>query len=77
MPSLRRWRARCARQASDASFYAVLATAVETGSNVTFIVAAQVLRILVMLFAAPSMARGLAALSRRRQSRAITEPSRP
>jgi len=61
---------------SPGGVYAVLATAVETGSNVTFIVAAQVLRILVMLFAAPLMARGLAALSRRRQSRAITEPSR-
>ena len=61
---------------SQGGVYAVLATAVETGSNVTFIVAAQVLRILVMLFAAPLMARGVAALSRRRQSRAITAPSR-
>ncbi len=67
---------------SPGGVYAVLATAVDTGSNVTFIVAAQVLRILVMLFAAPMFARGIAALTvrigRRRagQSRAITEASR-
>ncbi len=35
---------------SPGGVYAVLATAVETGSNVTFIVAAQVLRVLLMLF---------------------------
>jgi membrane AbrB-like protein len=45
--------------------YAVLATAVETGSNVTFIVATQVMRVLLMLFAAPMMARGFVALSDR------------
>jgi uncharacterized protein len=50
---------------SPGGVYAVLATAVETGSNVTFIVAAQVLRILVMLFAAPLMARGLVKLAQR------------
>jgi membrane AbrB-like protein len=65
---------------SPGGIYAVLATAVETGSDVTFIVAAQVLRILVMLFAAPVMARGLVALTdrigRRRQSREITEDNR-
>ena len=65
---------------SPGGVYAVLATAVETGSNVTFIVAAQVIRILVMLFIAPLMARGMAALTarvgRRRQSRAITAESR-
>jgi membrane AbrB-like protein len=66
---------------SPGGVYAVLATAVETGSNVTFIVAAQVLRILVMLFAAPLMARGLVAVTRRvgrrgAQSREITEASR-
>lgn len=61
---------------SPGGVYAVLATAVETGSNVTFIVSAQVLRILVMLFAAPLMARAVAALTRRRaQRRAITEAS--
>ena len=56
--------------------YAVLATAVETGSNVTFIVAVQVVRILLMLFAAPLMAR-VVWLSERvgGQSRAITAPS--
>lgn len=63
---------------SPGGIYAVLATAVETGSNVTFIIAAQVLRVLVMLFCAPLLARGMVALTSRfsRQSRAITEPSR-
>ncbi|WKG05107.1 AbrB family transcriptional regulator [Mycolicibacterium sp. HK-90] len=51
---------------SPGGVYAVLATAVETGSNVTFIIAAQVLRVLLMLFAAPLMARGMARLGRRR-----------
>lgn len=50
---------------SPGGIYAVLATAVETGSNVTFIVAAQLVRVLLMLFVAPLMARGFAALSRR------------
>ena len=62
---------------SPGGVYAVLATAVETGSNVTFIIAAQVLRILVMLFAAPLLARGMVALTgRSRQSREITAASR-
>jgi uncharacterized membrane protein AbrB (regulator of aidB expression) len=63
---------------SPGGVYAVLATAVETGSNVTFIIAAQVVRILLMLFAAPLMARGVVWISTRggRQSRAITAPSR-
>lgn len=56
---------------SPGGVYAVLATAVETGSNVTFIIAAQVLRVLLMLFAAPLMARGVARLSRRQ---AVDEP---
>jgi uncharacterized protein len=56
--------------------YAILATAVETGSNVTFIIAAQVLRILLMLFAAPFLARAIIWLSRRRQTRATTPASR-
>ena len=43
---------------SPGGIYAVLAIAVETGSNVTFIIAAQVLRVLLMLFAAPLLARG-------------------
>ncbi|WP_454788919.1 AbrB family transcriptional regulator [Mycolicibacterium lutetiense] len=45
---------------SPGGVYAVLATAVETGSNVTFIIAAQVLRVLLMLFVAPLMARVMA-----------------
>lgn len=56
---------------SPGGVYAVLATAVETGSNVTFIIAAQVLRVLLMLFAAPLMARGVARLGGRQ---AVGEP---
>ena len=52
---------------SPGGIYAVLATAVETGSNVTFIIAAQVLRVLLMLFAAPLLARGFVALTARRR----------
>ena len=63
---------------SPGGVYAVLATAVETGSNVTFIIASQVVRILLMLFAAPLMARSVVWISKRigRQTRAITAPSR-
>jgi membrane AbrB-like protein len=63
---------------SPGGVYAVLATAVETGSNVTFIIAAQVVRILLMLFAAPLMARCVVWISKRigGQNRAITAPSR-
>jgi membrane AbrB-like protein len=63
---------------SPGGVYAVLATAAETGSNVTFIIAAQVVRILLMLFAAPLMARSVVWMSKRlgRQTRAITAPSR-
>jgi membrane AbrB-like protein len=63
---------------SPGGVYAVLATAVETGSNVTFIIAAQVVRILLMLFAAPLLARGVVGLGERfgRQTRAITADSR-
>ncbi|APE16265.1 AbrB family transcriptional regulator [Mycolicibacterium pallens] len=53
---------------SPGGIYAVLATAVETGSNVTFIIAAQVLRVLLMLFAAPLLARGFVRLAYRRAS---------
>lgn len=53
---------------SPGGVYAVLATAVETGSNVTFIIAAQVLRVLLMLFAAPLMARVMARLARPRDA---------
>jgi uncharacterized protein len=62
---------------SPGGVYAVLATAVETGSNVTFIIAAQVVRVLLMLFAAPLMARGLVALTERfGYRRASTSPNR-
>ncbi|VEG52195.1 putative ammonia monooxygenase [Mycolicibacterium aurum] len=66
---------------SPGGVYAVLATAVETGSNVTFVIAAQVVRILLMLFAAPLMARGVVWASRKLskdpgQSREITAESR-
>jgi membrane AbrB-like protein len=63
---------------SPGGVYAVLATAVETGSNVTFIIAAQVVRILLMLFAAPLLARVAVWVGRRfgRQSRAMTPASR-
>jgi uncharacterized protein len=63
---------------SPGGAYAVLATAVETGSNVTFVVAAQVVRILLMLFTAPLLARTVIKLTDRfgAQSREITEPSR-
>jgi membrane AbrB-like protein len=63
---------------SPGGIYAVLATAVETGSNVTFIIAAQVVRILLMLFAAPLLARSVVWANRRigRQSREMTPASR-
>jgi membrane AbrB-like protein len=62
---------------SPGGVYAVLATAVETGSNVTFIIAAQVVRVLLMLFAAPLMARGVVALTKRlAYRRASTSASR-
>jgi hypothetical protein len=62
---------------SPGGIYAVLATAVETGSNVTFVVAAQVVRVLLMLFAAPLMARGFATARQRfAYRRANTSDSR-
>ena len=64
---------------SPGGVYAVLATAVETGSNVTFVIAAQVVRILLMLFAAPLMARTVVWASRkltRGQSLEMTAESR-
>jgi membrane AbrB-like protein len=63
---------------SPGGVYAVLATAVETGSNVTFIIAAQVVRILLMLFVAPFLGRAVVWVGSRigAQSRAITEASR-
>ena len=63
---------------SPGGVYAILASAVETGSDVTFIIAAQVLRVLLMLFAAPFLARAVVRVSERfsRQSRAITADNR-
>lgn len=63
---------------SPGGVYAVLATTVETGSNVTFVIAAQVVRILLMLFTAPLLARCAVKLTERfgSQSREITEASR-
>ena len=55
---------------SPGGVYAVLATAVETGSNVTFIIAAQVVRILLMLFAAPFVAKAIVRISDRFRPRA-------
>jgi membrane AbrB-like protein len=52
--------------------YAVLATAISSGSDVTFVVAVQVLRVIVMLLLAPALAR-LA----RRWSRGRHEPDEP
>jgi uncharacterized protein len=37
--------------------YAVLATAISSGADVTFVVAVQVLRVVVMLVLAPAVAR--------------------
>ena len=63
---------------SPGGVYAVLAIAVENGSDVTFLIAAQVVLILLMLFAAPLLARVMVRLSSRfgRQSRATTPASR-
>ena len=54
---------------SPGGVYAVLATAVETGANVTFVIAAQVVRILLMLFGAPVLARIAVRIDRRRARR--------
>jgi membrane AbrB-like protein len=63
---------------SPGGVYAVLATAVETGSDVTFIIAAQVVRILLMLFAAPLLARSMVWVNGRLggQRREMTPASR-
>ncbi len=42
---------------SPGGIYAVLATVVETRSHFTFVIAAQVIRVLLMLFTAPLWAR--------------------
>ena len=59
---------------SPGGVYAVLATAVETGSNVTFIIAAQVFRIMLMLFAAPLLARAVVWVSERLGRSRAAEP---
>lgn len=59
---------------SPGGIYAVLATAVETGSNVTFVTAAQVIRVLLMLFTAPLVARMF--LRRQRQTTSTSRDSR-
>lgn len=64
---------------SPGGVYAVLAIAAETGSGVTFIIAAQVLRVLLMLFTAPLLARTVIKLTERharRQSREMTDANR-
>jgi uncharacterized membrane protein AbrB (regulator of aidB expression) len=53
--------------------YAVLATASATGGNLAFIVAAQMLRVLIMLFVAPFAARAYQWWLRRRHPAAASE----
>lgn len=53
--------------------YAVLATAISSGSDVTFVVAVQVLRVIVMLLLAPALARLARRVSGRRPG-GCTEP---
>jgi uncharacterized protein len=50
---------------SPGGVYAVLGTAVQSGSNVTFVMASQVVRIVLMLFAAPFVARAFMRLTPR------------
>jgi membrane AbrB-like protein len=61
---------------SPGGIYAVLATAVETGSNVTFVIAAQVIRVLLMLFTAPLVAHVFQRFSGDRQISPTTLASR-
>jgi membrane AbrB-like protein len=53
--------------------YAVLATASATGGNIAFIVSAQMLRVLIMLFVAPFAARGYQWWLRRRHPAAASD----
>jgi hypothetical protein len=57
---------------SPGGIYAVLGTAVGSGSNVAFVMASQVIRIVLMLFAAPFVAR---AFLRFTPQRAETRPA--
>jgi uncharacterized protein len=61
---------------SPGGVYAVLATAVESGANVTFIIAAQMIRVLLMLFTAPLIARAFLRFSVR-SSRRPRQAARP
>jgi membrane AbrB-like protein len=64
---------------SPGGVYAVLAIAAETGSGVTFIIAAQVFRVLLMLFTAPFLARTVIRLTERharRHNRSITDANK-
>lgn len=45
--------------ATPGGIYAVLATAISAGTNVTFVVAVQVLRVILMLLIAPALARAV------------------
>lgn len=60
---------------SPGGIYAVLATTVDCGANVTFIIAAQMMRVLLMLFAAPVVARAFARFGRADQSLATSSAS--
>ncbi|MDT5092388.1 MAG: uncharacterized protein QOH60_1751 [Mycobacterium sp.] len=62
---------------SPGGIYAVLAAAAETGSNVTFVVAAQVIRVLLMLFTAPLLARFFLRLERRQSASAMRDSREP
>ena len=61
-PARRRWRATS--RPRPAAIYAVLATAVSSGADVAFVVAVQVLRVIVMLLVAPALARWVAGRQR-------------
>ncbi len=60
---------------SPGGIYAVLGTAAGSGSNVTFVMATQVIRVVMMLFAAPFIARLFLRFTPRQQATVIA-PSR-
>ena len=57
--------------------YAVLAAAAASGSNITFVLAAQIIRVLMMLFVAPFAARGYNRWRTRRSDRRTVEQPEP
>lgn len=63
----------CYLATTPGGIYAVLATASATGGNIAFIVAAQMIRVLIMLFIAPFAARGYHWWLRRRRAAATEE----